>query len=1418
MISGARSRSERIEDIIALARAKPDAANPPDFAQFLTAWFGDAHPEHLAGRGPEVLLAIARCHHALAASRLADDVRIAVYPADYPAPPGTWAVATVAADIPFLVDSVAIAVRDAGGTPDWLLHPVLRIRRDAQGRLLTPAESTGTRSQGDEESFIHLQFTAPPGFKADALKDYLARVLADLRTVVADFDVMSRQLRSAGEGLDCQTPGVDTDECAEAHAFLHWLAEDHFTFLGYRKREVVHAGDGEDAMVGVPGSSLGLLREDRPGVDPHGYVAPAEELDKYAQSPRLVVVTKANHRAWLHRAEIMDVIAVKRLDAQGHVIGAHRFLGLFSADAYAASPREIPMLRRKLAEVVERAAFRAASHSAKTLHYVLEQFPRDELFQSSEQELFDAAMGMVALRESQRLRLFLRRDRYGRYYAALVYIPRERYSLTLRRRIGLRLAELLEGDTREARSQFLRGDLVRAYYIMVTSTGAEVDVDLPAVEAELQRLTRSWQDDFQDALAAAARPDDDLAHYADAFPGAYTDRHAAAEAVADALEIQALCDNAPVLRLIGEGENLAMKLYGRGPEPALADVLPMLENFGLRAISQRPYAIRPAGGRPAWIHEFRASGPPARSEDAARLEAAFSAAWAGQCEDDGLNRLVLAAGLDVRAVSLLRAITRYLLQTPLPFSHATIESQLAAQPDLVASLVKLFHARFAPPTADAVRARRIEAGIHAALDAVASLDADRMLRAFLAVVMATLRSNYFQRDADGCPKPWISLKLDAGALSELPEPRPRFETFVYAPQVEGIHLRAGKVARGGLRWSDRREDFRTEVLGLMKTQVIKNAVIVPVGAKGGFVVKGAREGEQDQARGIACYQTYIRGLLDVTDNLDGDRVVPPPDTVCHDDDDAYLVVAADKGTAGFSDHANAIAREYGYWLDDAFASGGKTGYDHKAMGITARGAWLSVERHFRELGRDVHQQALSVVGIGDMGGDVFGNGMLLSPQIRLLAAFNHRHIFIDPQPDPERSFTERQRLFAQARGWDAYDPALLSAGGGIHERSEKVIELSPAARAALGMDAERMAPNELIRALLTAPVDLLWNGGIGTYVKAHHESHADVGDRANDNLRVDGRALRCKAVGEGGNLGFTQAARVEYARAGGRLNTDAIDNSGGVNSSDLEVNIKIALAPLVADGRLSRQDRDSLLAGMTAEVAALVLRTNRLQTQLISVLEGDAPARLDEHVEFIRALEREGQLERTLDGLPDEDAVEERYRNNAGLTRPELAVLVSHAKIALYEDVLGSDLPDDEHLDGMLLSAFPPTLRESHGEAIRAHRLRREIIATHAVNVLVDRMGVTLAHRVAAERGVARAAVVRAWLLVSDVFDAESAFADIEALEVAPNLQYRLLKRVAGLLKLGVTWVVAHPGPEPAMAAWLARYQDGAAALLDALP
>ena len=1316
-------------------------------------------------------------------------------------------------DMPFLVDSITNEVNRRGLMVHLVVHPVMKIRRDAEHRLTGIARSR-TEADGSFESLIHIEIDRrTERAQLDALHDGLLHVLADVRAAVEDWREMQQRITDILSDIEQTPPPLLADEIAEGRAFLQWIADDNFTLLGCRDYDLVRASTtdgGDDVLRVVPGSGLGVLREQGRAVPSLAFSQMPPELRTYARHKNLLTLTKANARATVHRAAYLDYIGVKRFDAAGEVIGERRLLGLYTSTAYSTSPTQIPVLRSKVADVTQRAGFLPRSHAAKALATILEQYPRDELFQTSTDDLYATTMGILRLGERQRTRMFVRRDAFGRFYACLLFVPRENYNTDVRKRMQAALSEALRGESSEFTVHLSDSPLARILIVIRTPPGTAPAYDARELEQRVVRLARRWDDELLQALVESAgeeRGNALFAQYASGFAAGYREEHAPRMAVHDIEQLAAL--DAPdaiamnlYLPLEAPPGRLRFKLIRAGELAPLSQSLPMLEHMGVRVLEERPFEVRRADGQEMWIDDFGLATPDGTEIDIERLRGPFQETflhtWRGDNDDDDFNRLVLLAGLDWRSVGVLRAYARYMKQAAFPFSQHYIEQALAGHPAIATELVSLFHTRFDPACSDdrATREREIATRITTALDGVANLDEDRILHHYLALIQATLRTNFFQRGADGQPKPWLSFKFDPTKVPLLPEPRPMFEIFVHSPRVEGVHLRGGKVARGGLRWSDRMEDYRTEVLGLVKAQQVKNAVIVPVGSKGGFVLKRpppATDRDALMQEGVACYQTYLRGLLDLTDNLVGGQVVPPPDVVRHDADDPYLVVAADKGTASFSDIANRTAAEYGFWLGDAFASGGSAGYDHKGMAITARGAWESTKRHLRSLGRDSQTQDFTVVGIGDMSGDVFGNGMLLSRHIRLLAAFDHRHVFIDPSPDAEASFVERERLFKLPRSsWADYNPALISVGGGIYPRGAKSVALSPQARAALGIAAEQLSPAELIHAILQAPVDLLYNGGIGTYVKASTESHAEVGDRANDAIRVDGAQLRCKVVVEGGNLGVTQRGRIEYAVAGGLINTDAIDNSGGVDCSDHEVNIKILLNHVVADGELTGKQRDRLLADMTDEVAQLVLRDNRAQNQILALERSRGAAQLDEQARYIRHLVSAGRLNRRLEFLPGDDAIAERGKAQTGLTTPELAVLLAYGKMELYDAVLASDIPEDPYIATTLGRYFPQPLRERFAVQIGRHPLRREIIATHVVNSMVNRVGATFCFRLQEETGAAPADVVRAYLGTREIFGLVPLWTAIEALDnaVTVEVQQAMLLATARLAVRGTVWLL----------------------------
>jgi glutamate dehydrogenase len=1368
-------------------------------------------------------------------------------------------------DMPFLVDSVTLALAERGIAVHVLGHPVLRIERDRAGKLAGVGE-------GAPESLMHLEIDRQSADEMAQIEASLRQVLQDVRAIVTDWSAMRDRMLGVAEELGDRSCPQDADEVRESQEFLRWAAENHFTFLGYREYEVGKRGR-EAVLQAVPGSGLGLLRGEE-----RGQPRPLSTLGAQSEgagAPEALILTKTNARATVHRRGYMDYIGVLSFDKAGKPVREERFLGLFTSSAYNRRPWDIPVVRRRYEHVMEQSGLPTDGHSGKALKHILETLPRDELFQASEDDLLQTSMGVLGLQERVRSRIFMRRDRYGRFYSALVYIPRDRFNTEVRLRIESMLKDALNADHVDSSVQLGESPLAQLHLMVRPkpadgNSGTVPDVDIAAIEEKLARIVRNWADDLRDQLIArhgeeAGLP---LAHaYGRALPAGYIE-NVSAQVAADDVDNLAALSGPDDLRLSlyrsQSTGGLRFKFYRQGDDIPLSDALPMMENMGLRVISEHPYRIE-AAGRVLFIQDFEVEydRPLEVSDFDVDFEEAFAAIWRGQAENDGFNRLILAAGLSWKQVAMLRAYCKYLLQVGVTFSQPYMERTLARYPLLARLLVELFEARFDPatgreskadiragmekfqaqlerlsagdagviatlkPVIDA-RAGKRDAQVEAArgallglMDRVSSLDEDRILRSFRGVIEATLRTSYYQGGRGGVDTGYVSYKFDSAKVPDLPKPRPYREIFVYGPRVEGVHLRFGPVARGGLRWSDRREDFRTEVLGLVKAQMVKNTVIVPVGSKGGFYVKRPpASGDRDavQAEGIACYSMFINGLLDITDNIVGGKIVAPNDVVRYDDDDPYLVVAADKGTATFSDIANGIAREHGFWLDDAFASGGSVGYDHKGMGITARGAWESVKRHFRAMGRDSQKDDFTCVGIGDMSGDVFGNGMLLSKHILLVAAFDHRHIFLDPTPDAAVSFKERARMFKLPRSsWEDYDARLISKGGGIYARSAKSIPLSPQVKQALAIDPsiESMSPAELMSAILKAPVDLLWNGGIGTYVKSSRETHADVGDRANNALRVDGRELRCRVVGEGGNLGLTQLGRIEAAQHGVLLNTDFIDNSAGVDTSDHEVNIKILLNAVVQQKKLSFDDRNNLLASMTDEVGDLVLTDNYRQNQALSVMERMSVSRLGSKQHFIRTLESQGLLDRQIEFLPSDADFAERKARGQGLTRPELSVLLSYSKLVLFPQLVQSDVPEDPYLSKELVRYFPKPLQEKYAKAMEGHRLKREIIATAVTNSMVNRMGATFVLRAQEDTGRTPAEVAKAYTIAREALEARDMWAQIDALDgkVAEPAQVDALLAIWQLMRSMTRWLLSRPGPIPAIEASVARYGDGVRAV-----
>jgi glutamate dehydrogenase len=1370
-------------------------------------------------------------------------------------------------DMPFLVDSVTMAITQNDALAHAMVHPVLPCQRDPAGHLL------GIDAKGRIESLMHIEIDRQA--EAEDLRRFEAAIsaaLADVRACVRDWAKMRDKMRACAEALATRALPISEAGRAEALEFLRWIVDDHFTFLGYREYEVVKS-DGEDVLKVVEGSGLGLLGTAARAASARAVKSLAAHQLPQSGAAEALILTKTNARSSVHRPGYMDYIGVLHFNEQGEAIAEQRFIGLFTSSAYNRRPWDIPLVRRRFEAVMQRSELPPDSHSGKALRHILETLPRDELFQSTEDELFRTAMGILGLQERARTKLFLRRDRYGRFFSVLVYIPRDRFNTEVRRRIESMLREALYGERLDTTVQVGESTLAQLHLLIRPRPGLDVQVDLAQLESQLAQIVRNWQDELRDRLIrehGEPRGIKLFARYGKALPAGYVEQvspHVAAEDVEQVASLHGPEDlRLKLYRTSPEQhERLRFKLFRYATPLVLSEALPIMENMGVRVLSEHPYEVE-VGGEAIYIQDFEIMtaqeqvGFGAIDVDALRgpFEAAFEQVWRGNAENDGFNRLILNANLDWRQVAMLRGYCKYLLQTGVPFSQPYMEETLGRYPLMSRLLVELFEAKFHPATghesADEIRAgqaafraqlqalsaqravdesvidalvevrgadrgtqmQAVEDALHQLMDWVQSLDDDRILRSFIAVIRATLRTSFYQKP-EGRHADYIAFKFDPAKVPDLPKPRPYREIFVYGPRVEGVHLRFGPVARGGLRWSDRREDFRTEVLGLVKAQMVKNTVIVPVGAKGGFFVKRPpQSGDRDAvlAEGIACYRMFINGLLDITDNLVEGQLVPPQDVVRHDADDPYLVVAADKGTATFSDIANSISAEHGFWLGDAFASGGSVGYDHKGMGITAKGAWESVKRHFRAMGRDSQSEDFTCVGIGDMSGDVFGNGMLLSRHIRLVAAFDHRHIFIDPAPDAARSYAERERMFKLPRSsWEDYDKSLISVGGGVWPRSAKTITLSAEAKQALGIDPSSgaMSPNELLSAILRAPVDLLWNGGIGTYVKSRDESHADVGDRANNAIRVNGAELRCRVVGEGGNLGLTQKGRIEAAHTGVLLNTDFIDNSAGVDTSDHEVNIKILLNESVARTEMSVDERNVLLAQMTAEVEQLVLFDNYRQNQAISVMERMSTQRLGSLQHFIRTLESRGLLDRQLEYLPSDAEFSERKARGQGMTRPELSILLSYDKIVLFQQLLESEVPEDPFLSKELARYFPEPLRERFKEHMEAHRLRREIIATAVTNSLVNRMGATFMLRMQEDTGESPAEIAKAYTIAREVLDARSAWSEIDALDgkVPESAQIDALFLIWNVLRALTRWLLQKPGRRGDIAAEVARYLPG---------
>ncbi|WP_349880633.1 NAD-glutamate dehydrogenase [Micromonospora sp. HUAS YX12] len=1431
-----------------VAQAVALAGDDHDAATLVDRFWRFAPDEELIGFTAEEMLEAARAHRDLAQQRVPGELKLRIHEPD--AEQHHTVVEIVTDDMPFLVDSVTALLNSRHLDVHLLVHPLVVVRREPLGRLTEVSADVEPDDAiaGDlVESWMRIEIdpVRDPA-EREMLRRELQRVLTDVREAVEDWPKMrQRALALADELAAARTsdnrPPVPEKDITDSVELLRWLAHDHFTFLGYREYRLVDTDGarGGQALEAVLGTGLGILRSDSPEARSLNSMTP--EAHEKVLEKRLLIITKANSRATVHRSAYLDYIGFKIFNEAGEVVGERRFLGLFSTAAYRTSVQELPVVRRKVAEVLDRSGLSLRSHSGKDLLQILETYPRDELFQIKTDDLYHAVIGVLRMAGRRQLRVFLRRDAYGRFISCLIYLPRDRFTTQNRLRMQDILLRELNGVGVDYTTRVTESMLARVHFIVRTDpNNPPGDIDADLLAEELADATRLWDDDYRLVLERKLGDEQAkhlFARYADAFPEGYKDGHTPYEAMKDLAKLELLEEpgqlemhlfrkQAPPRPYAAraadadEAMDVRFKVYRYGEPMMLSAVLPVLHSLGVKAVDEHPYEVERVDGR-IWLYDFGLELPE-RHQDLAEVrphvENAFAAAWRGEAEVDGFNELVLRAGLTWRQVVVLRAYAKYLRQAGTVFSQEYMEQTFIAYPQIAELLVRLFETRFAPgaTTLDERRQRSGELvdAIGEALDEVASLDQDRILRSYLTLIQATLRTSFYQKPVGGRPKPYVALKLDPQAIPDLPAPRPKFEVFVYSPRFEGVHLRYGPVARGGLRWSDRREDFRTEVLGLVKAQMVKNAVIVPVGAKGGFVLK-QKPGDRDEA--VICYKEFVSALLDVTDNIVSGEIVPPEDVVRHDGDDPYMVVAADKGTATFSDIANEISEAHNFWLGDAFASGGSAGYDHKKMGITARGAWESVKRHFRELGHDTQTQDFTVAGVGDMSGDVFGNGMLLSQHIRLVAAFDHRHIFLDPDPDSARSFAERKRLFDMPRSsWEDYDRELISEGGGIYPRTAKSVPVSPQVRAVLGLDEDvtQLSPQELMKAILTAPVDLFWNGGIGTYVKASSQTNAEVGDKSNDAIRVDGKGLRCRVVGEGGNLGFTQHGRIEYASTGGRIYTDFIDNAAGVDCSDHEVNIKILLNTAVADGELDRPERDELLAQMTDEVADLVLRDNYDQARALNNAQAQAASLLPVHRRMISELERSGALDRALEALPSDEEL--AVRTESGLTAPEFAVLLAYVKIVLEREIVGEGLADEEWTTDVLVNYFPTPLRQRFADRMGRHRLRRDIVTTVLVNEAINRGGISFVFRVVEETAASAADVLRAYVVVREVFGLRDLWDAVEALDnkVSPELQTAVYLDTRRLLDRAVRWLVTNRRSPIDVPAEIARLRDGVARLL----
>lgn len=1428
-----KAKEETISKIRGCADAclKPPLSpkNLADLKRFIGAFYTTSHLQDIQSQKPERLLAIARSAWQLGEKRFPGSPKVWVFNPD-PKKDG-WktphtCIQIINDDMPFLVDSITGGISNARGLRIHTIHhPLFVVERDDNGHRIKTlgayAPGKGKKQPKGRESIIFLEIDIQSSVEArKELESFIYRILADVRHSVDDWRQILKKAKETCANLIKAGKGKDKPLFLEAKAFVDWLTDDNFTFLGYR--EYYFEGGGKNQTVRQDRTSgLGILRDPNRHVmrGPRGMTAESAEVQDFLSHSRPLLITKANTRSLVHRPVHMDYVSVKNYDKDGKPIGERQFVGLFTSQSYMRSPREVPILRKKVKNVQKRSPYGATSHAGKAITHILETFPRDELFLVSERKLLEVVLGVLHLLERPRPKVFIREDKYGRYISAIVYVPRESYHSGLREQIENILCEAYNGEVSVYYASLSEDVLARWHLIIRTKPGRVPKVSLKALNAKIEATSKTWCEGLREELVEKFGEGQGLNlfdKYGEIFSERYKESFKPRRAIIDIVHFEWFdVEHDTSFEIFREPQDadhvIRLNIYHPSRLIALSEVLPMLENLGVRVISENSYELLTEAG--ARIHAFYLETPTLGSVNIKRteelVEPLLEKVWRGELENDFFNALAIHAGLPSEDILVLRAYAKYLRQLGISYSQALIEQTLFQNPKLPRRLMKLFHVLFEPGNksraARREKADKIVRDVKRLLGGIKSLDQDRIFRMYLAAILATVRTNFYKDDfcptaqpkvvGEGqTPMPGLALKIRTEMIPEAPKPKPFMEIFVSSSRVEGVHLRGGPVARGGLRWSDRREDFRTEVLGLMKAQQVKNAVIVPVGAKGGFFpknlpIKGTRE--EIQKEGLASYRIFVRTLLSVTDNLKGTKVIPPARVFRWDGDDPYFVVAADKGTATFSDQANEIAASTGFWLGDAFASGGSNGYDHKKMGITAKGTWVSVARHFREMGVNIETDTITVIGIGDMSGDVFGNGMLLSKSMKLVAAFDHRNIFFDPDPDPAVSFKERKRLFKKPRSsWEDYNPDLISDGGGVFKRSVKSIKLTRELQEFLSAEASSMTPDEVIHSLLKSGADLLWIAGIGTYIKSVREGHIDVGDRANDNVRVNADEIKFQVIGEGGNLGMTQRSRIEFARQGGRLNTDFIDNSAGVDCSDKEVNIKILLSSAIENGTLKRASRNKLLSRMTDEVSQIVLRDNYFQTQAISMAEAEAAKKRVQHGALIRRLEKEKRLERVLENLPTEDQLLKLALKGRGITRPDLSVLVSHTKLWLKAMLLKSDILEAPILKAELLRSFPEILHVKFAKELEGHQLRREIIATNVSNQIVNRAGLTFITEIEEKTGLGIDQIVSAFMVARDVFGLRNCWFGIDALDykVPADLQIQMQIQIADFLNIQTTW------------------------------